>query len=90
MQKTPYVFPIIGGRKVENLKANLDVLDIALSNDQIKELESVIPFDVGFLTTLIGDNFHDGGDGDGEVSENAISQCIEALIDSHFCCGVSI
>ncbi|PBK99004.1 hypothetical protein ARMGADRAFT_1124135 [Armillaria gallica] len=25
--KTPYVFPIIGGRKVEHLKANIEALD---------------------------------------------------------------
>jgi len=55
MQKTPYVFPIIGGRKVENLVANLEALDISLSDEHIKELESIIPFDIGFPTTMIGD-----------------------------------
>ncbi|KAF5377118.1 hypothetical protein D9757_008808 [Collybiopsis confluens] len=55
MQKTPYVFPIIGGRKVDNLKSNIEALDISLSDEQIKELESVIPFDVGFPTTMVGD-----------------------------------
>ncbi|KAF8814288.1 Aldo/keto reductase [Phlegmacium glaucopus] len=30
MQKTPYVFPIIGGRKVEHLLANLEALEIFL------------------------------------------------------------
>ncbi|EJD04794.1 uncharacterized protein FOMMEDRAFT_153886 [Fomitiporia mediterranea MF3/22] len=30
MQKTPYVFPIIGGRKVEYLMANIGALSIAL------------------------------------------------------------
>ncbi|EEB95194.1 hypothetical protein MPER_05877, partial [Moniliophthora perniciosa FA553] len=39
MQKTTYVFPIIGGRKVEHLKANLEALDITLSDEQIKLLE---------------------------------------------------
>ena len=53
MQKTPYVFPIIGGRKVEHLEANLEALDISLSDEQIKELENVVQFDVGFPTTLI-------------------------------------
>ncbi|KAJ3774127.1 Aldo/keto reductase [Lentinula raphanica] len=55
MQKTPYVFPIIGGRKVENLVANLEALDISLSDEHIKELESVLPFDIGFPTDFIGD-----------------------------------
>jgi hypothetical protein len=55
MQKTPYVFPIIGGRKVENLVANLEALDITLNDENIKELESVLPFDPGFPTNFIGD-----------------------------------
>ncbi|KAF9265088.1 Aldo/keto reductase [Marasmius fiardii PR-910] len=55
MQKTPYVFPIIGGRKVEHLVANLEALDIELSDEQVKYLESIIPFQAGFPYTLIGD-----------------------------------
>ena len=48
MQKTPYVFPIVGGRKVEHLLANIEALEITLSNDQIKYLESVVSFEPGF------------------------------------------
>ncbi|PBK87963.1 Aldo/keto reductase [Armillaria gallica] len=55
MHKTPYVFPIIGGRKVEHLEANLKALDISLSKEQIEYLESTVPFDPGFPTTMIGD-----------------------------------
>ncbi|KAJ3837517.1 Aldo/keto reductase [Lentinula raphanica] len=55
MQKTPYVFPIIGGRKIDNLVANLEALDISLSDEHIEELESVLLFDVGFPTDFIGD-----------------------------------
>ncbi|SJL08868.1 probable Aryl-alcohol dehydrogenase [NADP(+)] [Armillaria ostoyae] len=55
MHKTPYVFPIIGGRKVEHLEANLKALDISLSKEQIEYLESTILFDPGFPTTMIGD-----------------------------------
>ena len=53
MQKTPYVFPIIGGRKVEQLKANLEALEIVLTPEHIKYLESIVPFDVGFPGTMI-------------------------------------
>lgn len=53
MQKTPYVFPIIGGRKVEHLMANVQALSISLSNEQIKYLESIIPFSPGFPYSLI-------------------------------------
>lgn len=53
MQKTPYVFPIIGGRKVEHLLANIEALKISLSPEQIEYLESVLPFDPGFPNTMI-------------------------------------
>ncbi|KAI8989167.1 hypothetical protein BD414DRAFT_415083 [Trametes punicea] len=55
MQKTPYVFPIVGGRKIEQLQANIEALDIALSDEQIKYLESILPFDLGFPHAMIGD-----------------------------------
>ena len=53
MQKTPYVFPIIGGRKVEHLHGNIEALGISLSDEQIKYLESILPFDPGFPTNMI-------------------------------------
>ncbi|KAG1885014.1 NADP-dependent oxidoreductase domain-containing protein [Suillus subluteus] len=55
MQKTPYVFPIIGGRKVEHLEANLESLTISLTTEHVKYLESIVPFDPGFPSTFIGD-----------------------------------
>ncbi|KAG7086751.1 hypothetical protein E1B28_002683 [Marasmius oreades] len=55
MQKTTHVFPLIGGRKVEQLEQNLEALDITLSPEQIKFLESQVPFDIGYPTTRIGD-----------------------------------
>ena len=48
LQKTPYVFPIIGGRKVEHLHSNIEALSIALTPKHIAYLESIIPFDIGF------------------------------------------
>lgn len=53
MQKTTNVFPIIGGRKVEHLEENLEALDITLSPEQIKFLESHVSFDIGFPITMI-------------------------------------
>ncbi|KIK81130.1 hypothetical protein PAXRUDRAFT_202238 [Paxillus rubicundulus Ve08.2h10] len=55
MQKTPYVFPIVGGRKVEHLEANLDALRITLTPEHVKYLESINPFDPGFPHNFIGD-----------------------------------
>ena len=53
MQKTPYVFPIVGGRKVEHLMANIEALEITLSKDQIKYLEGVVSFEPGFPNWII-------------------------------------
>jgi aryl-alcohol dehydrogenase-like predicted oxidoreductase len=53
MHKTTYVFPIIGGRKPEHLLANVEALDITLSKEQIKYLESVHDFDLGFPANFI-------------------------------------
>ncbi|OCH91305.1 Aldo/keto reductase [Obba rivulosa] len=55
MQKTPYVFPIVGGRKVEHLLDNIEALSIALSPEQIQYLESIVPFEPGFPNVFIGD-----------------------------------
>ncbi|KAI0394392.1 aldo/keto reductase [Xylariaceae sp. FL0594] len=48
MHKTPYVFPIIGGRTVDHLRANIAALTLELSADDMKEIESAVPFDLGF------------------------------------------
>ncbi|TFK49877.1 Aldo/keto reductase [Heliocybe sulcata] len=54
MQKTPYVFPLVGGRKVEHLMANIEALGISLMPEQIQYIESVVPFDLGFPHGIIG------------------------------------
>jgi aryl-alcohol dehydrogenase-like predicted oxidoreductase len=47
------VFPIIGGRKVEQLQVNLAALDISLTPEQVKRIESAVPFDPGFPNKMI-------------------------------------
>jgi aryl-alcohol dehydrogenase-like predicted oxidoreductase len=48
MHKTPNVFPICGGRKVEYLKGNIEALSVELTKEDIKEIEDAKPFDLGF------------------------------------------
>jgi len=48
MHKAPYVFPIIGGRTLEHLRANIAALALELSAEDIKEIEAAAPFDLGF------------------------------------------
>lgn len=55
MQKTPYVFPIVGGRKIEHLMDNMNALDLFLNEDQITEIEDVLPFELGFPQNMFGD-----------------------------------
>jgi diketogulonate reductase-like aldo/keto reductase len=47
------VFPLIGGRKVEHLKQNIQALDISLSPEQIRRIDDAKPLDVGFPYSLI-------------------------------------
>jgi aryl-alcohol dehydrogenase-like predicted oxidoreductase len=54
MSKYPYTYPIVGGRKVEHLKDNMQCLTITLTGPQIEYLEGIIPFDLGFPSNLIG------------------------------------
>jgi len=62
MSKAPNVFPIVGGRKVEHLMANIDSLKIKLSEAQIKKLESVVPFEPGFPNNFIQEDPHVTGE----------------------------
>lgn len=52
MQKTPYVFPILGGRKIEHLHANIAALDVALSDADIEKIEAAAPFDKGMMYNI--------------------------------------
>jgi aryl-alcohol dehydrogenase-like predicted oxidoreductase len=53
MAKAPYVFPIVGGRKVEHLKGNIEALNLRLSDEDIKEIEKGYAFDPGFPHTFL-------------------------------------
>lgn len=53
LHKAPYVFPILGGRKVEHLKDNIDALTLELTREEIDEIESAVPFELGFPHNLL-------------------------------------
>lgn len=52
--KTPNVFPLVGGRKVEHLHDNIQALSIRLTEKQIAFLEAATTFDIGFPGNFIG------------------------------------
>lgn len=60
MHKTPYVFPIVGGRTKDHLKGNIEALKIHLSKEDLKEVDEAVPFDLGFPTAFL----YRGGDPD--------------------------
>lgn len=48
LHKTPYVFPILGGRKLEHLKSNIEALTLQLTKQDMDMIENAAPFDIGF------------------------------------------
>jgi len=54
MKKAPYVFPIVGGRKISHLKDNIKALEIVLTDAQIQAIDGAVPFDMGFPHTFLG------------------------------------
>ncbi|KAI4178604.1 MAG: hypothetical protein L6R41_008315, partial [Letrouitia leprolyta] len=59
MHKSPYVFPIVGGRKVEHLKGNIEALKVELTDEEVDEIDSAVPFQVGFPMNML---FEMGGE----------------------------
>jgi aryl-alcohol dehydrogenase-like predicted oxidoreductase len=53
MGKAPYVFPLLGIRKVEHLKGNIEALKVHLDKADVEEIENAAPFDVGFPNNFI-------------------------------------
>jgi aryl-alcohol dehydrogenase-like predicted oxidoreductase len=59
LQKTPYVFPIIGGREVEHLTSNIKALEVTLTTEEIEAIEDEYDFDHGFPTSLLNKHLFD-------------------------------
>ncbi|KAJ5648634.1 hypothetical protein N7490_005006 [Penicillium lividum] len=60
--KAPYVFPIVGGRKVEHLRGNIAALNLSLSAEEIAQIESAYSFDHGFPHTFLSGSSFEGSD----------------------------
>ena len=68
LHKTPYVYPIVGGRKVEHLKGNIDALSLELTPEEIDEIENAVEFNAGFPNNFL---FEFGGQGKYNVSKTS-------------------
>ncbi|KAJ5735321.1 Aldo/keto reductase [Penicillium malachiteum] len=53
MSKAANVFPVVGGRLAEHWSDNIKALSLKLTDEQIKYLESIKPFDLGFPHNFI-------------------------------------
>ncbi|KAL3464338.1 NADP-dependent oxidoreductase domain-containing protein [Aspergillus heterothallicus] len=53
LHKSPYVFPVIGQRKIEHLKANIEALGIELSKEDMDKIDTAVTFDPGFPMNFI-------------------------------------
>lgn len=59
-QKAPYVFPLIGARKVEHLQGSIDALSVHLSEEELAEVDEAYHFDPGFPHTFLSGTLFDG------------------------------
>ena len=55
--KAPNVLPVVGERKIEHLHDNIASLDMRLTKDEIRFLESKNEFDVGFPASFVGQDW---------------------------------
>ncbi|OGM47431.1 sterigmatocystin biosynthesis dehydrogenase stcV [Aspergillus bombycis] len=53
VQKAPYVFPIVGVRKVEHLMGVEPAVHIALTDEEVNAIENAYEFDPGFPHTFL-------------------------------------
>jgi aryl-alcohol dehydrogenase-like predicted oxidoreductase len=60
--KAPYVFPLVGARKLGHIKSNIEGLGLVLTEDEVKEVEDAYPFDHGFPHTFLSGTLFSGGE----------------------------
>ncbi|KAL4983876.1 norsolorinic acid reductase [Aspergillus falconensis] len=53
LHKAAFVYPVIGQRKVEHLRANIEAISVQLSSKDMDEIDTAIPFDAGFPNSFI-------------------------------------
>ncbi|KAK5044664.1 hypothetical protein LTR84_010556 [Exophiala bonariae] len=58
--KAPYVFPIVGGRKVDHIRGSIKALEVALSEKEVEKIDAAYPFDHGFPHTFLSGTLFDG------------------------------
>lgn len=79
MHKTPNVFPIVGGRKVDHLKGNIEALSLKLSEEEMHEIDDASDWQPGFPMNFLfmGSRF-DTNLGPSDVMLKKIATHVEA------------
>ena len=54
MSQSPYVYPIVGGRKVEHLKGNIEALGLRLDEEDLDKIDNAYGFEMGFPHDFLG------------------------------------
>ena len=76
LHKAPYVFPIVGGRKIEHLKGNIEALGLELSDKDIEDIDGATDFDIGFPLNFIS-RTPGGPKGPGDIWMSAMNGNID-------------
>ncbi|KAL2820138.1 NADP-dependent oxidoreductase domain-containing protein [Aspergillus cavernicola] len=59
--KAPYVFPLVGARKLDHIQGSIAALEVSLTEDEVKEIDSAYPFDHGFPHSFLSGTLFSGG-----------------------------
>ncbi len=59
LQKAPYVFAIVGGRKVDHIMGSVGALGVKLTKEEMEEVESAYAFDYGFPHSFLSGTMFD-------------------------------
>ncbi|CAM1510750.1 Fc.00g082630.m01.CDS01 [Cosmosporella sp. VM-42] len=69
--KAPYVFPIVGGRKLDHIKGNMEALTVSLTAEDIARIDDAYPFDPGFPHTFLSGTLAEGSDAPQKLASRA-------------------
>ncbi|KEF61839.1 uncharacterized protein A1O9_03410 [Exophiala aquamarina CBS 119918] len=78
-QKAPYIFPIVGGRKVEHIKGNIDGLSVSLTDEEVTQVESAYDWDPGFPHTFLSGTLRKGTDEPQKMASRASEVWLTAM-----------
>ncbi|KAJ3013084.1 hypothetical protein HKX48_005929 [Thoreauomyces humboldtii] len=69
LQKTPYVFPIVGGRTVRHIQGSIEGLAVVLNKDEVADIGKAYPIDHGFPHTFLSGSLFEGLDAEQRMAD---------------------